>query len=722
MPTGIRLDPVSAEGLSTCNNLWRGGISLWAYENEDHVLVMVRILQTQWYAKGTISGTFTGTLTINGESRSFTISTLPYQVADYRSVYETEYIPIYFDENGIAEISVDVKVKGASGTMFSGYTLGGMLNHSYSNTAGAGSIEMSPSAQRMGDTAILAISKGIGAVTHKVTYSFGSVTKVIGNFLNREYQYEWTIPDLSSECTNATSGTMNITLETYRFGTLVGSDSVSREIFVPLASEIVLQDMAVGEVTPITIKRNSTNFTSTIRAFVLQQKVIVTTDCAQDTFNWNIPTSVAKLMPNTAVETIYLYCDTYNGTALVGSTSAKAMIRVDPEDSRFKPVIDSLTVEGTIPDAADAFKQLILQNVSGVAVSVEAHSDVSTITGYEIAVFGDSFSGDDGKFDIVANSFAGVHTMTVRVTDARGSSAEATQDVTILPYIKPKVVPYAVGDVQYSAPICYRADREGMATGNGTFMRILAGKMCTEILQDGVNINASKLEYRTRKSTEDWPEDYVTLFPFQNDANFVSEIIEDAYPDPKASYQTEIRVTDLVGFSHSIFIKISSQKVSFSLLCAAAGAAFGKTAEFPDVVEIASDMTLWVRGKIEVDNAELVALQCNENDSCWESGYAYGHHSVSGCYYGTEFGSKVNVIFNRAILWSGSKIYLNAEALPEEIRPAVPISKLCAADGGLVMATVGTDGFITIDFAWSPESKNEFHWIDGLVTYWKEDI
>lgn len=722
MPSGIRLDPVSAGGLSTCNNLWRGTLSLWAYENEDHVLVMVRVLQTQWYGQGIISGTFNGTLTINGESQNFTINTLPYQVADYRSVYETEYFPIYFDEDGIAEISVDVKVRGASGTMFSGYTLGGVLNHSYSNAAGPGSIEMSPSAQRMGDTAILAISKGTGAVTHKATYSFGSVTKVIANFVNREYQYEWTIPDLSSECSNAISGVLTITLDTYRFGTLVGSDSVSREILVPPASEIVLQDMDVGEVTPITIKRNSTNFTSTIRAFVLQQKVIVATDCAQDTFNWNIPTSVAKLMPNTTEETIYLYCDTYNGTALVGSTSAKATISVDPEDSRFKPVIDSVTVEGTIPDAADAFKKLILQNVSGVAVSVEAHSDVSTITGYEIAVFGDNFSGEDGKFDIVANSFAGVHTMTVRVTDARGSSAETTQDVTILPYIKPKVVPYSVGDVQYSAPICYRSDREGMASGNGTFMRILAGKMCTEILQDGVNINASKLEYRTRKSTEDWPEDYITLFPFQNDVNYVSEIIDDAYPDPKSSYQTEIRVTDLVGFSHSIFVKISSQKVSFSLLCAAAGAAFGKTAEFPDVVEIASDMTLWVRGKIEVDNAELVALQCNENESCWESGYAYGHHSVSGCYYGTEFGSKVNIVFNRAILWSGSKIYLNSEALPEEMRPAVPISKLCAADGGLVMATVGTDGFITIDFAWSPESKNEFHWIDGLVTYWKEDI
>lgn len=722
MPTGIEIDAPSLIPISTHNNQWRGYFTVKAYENEDHVLVSIMLNQTQWYSQSAISGTFKGTITINDITETFTIKTLPYQVGDSRSVYETEYYQIFFDEEGIAELNMNLSVKGASGTVFSRDTLAGVLVHTFSNAATPGKVEMAPSAKQMGDTAVLAISPGTGSVTHSLYYSFGSITKGIASFYNRDYEYNWTIPDLAAECPNETSGILTLTLKTYRFGTLVGSDSVSREISVPPASEIIVQDMAVGEVSPITIKRNSTNFTSTIRAFVLQQKVIVATDYAQDTFNWNIPTSVAKLMPNTTEETIYLYCYTYNGTALVGSTSAKATISVDPEDSRFKPAIDSVTVEGTIPDAADAFKKLILQNVSGVAVSVEAHSDVSTITGYEIAVFGDNFSGEDGKFDIVANSFAGVHTMTVRVTDARGSSAETTQDVTILPYIKPKVVPYSVGDVQYSAPICYRSDREGMASGAGTFMRILAGKMCTEILQDGVNINASKLEYRTRKSTEDWPEDYITLFPFQNDANFVSEIIDDAYPDPKSSYQTEIRVTDLVGFSHSIFVKISSQKVSFSLLCAAAGAAFGKTAEFPDVVEIASDMTLWVRGKIEVDNAEFVALQCNENDSCWESGYAYGHHSVSGCYYGTEFGSKVNVVFNRAILWSGSKIYLNSEALPEEIRPAVPVSKLCAADGGIVMATVGTDGFITIDFAWSPESKNEFHWIDGLVTYWKEDI
>lgn len=724
MATGYALDS-PAVTVKTYSDRWIGMVSTTAYEYEDFVGVTVKFSTAHIISSGSITGTFRGTVEINGTTHSFTISSLPYQAANSGSTFEWEE-QIYFDEEGKADLSVSLTVNGAG--KLAGQTLAIVLEHQYSNEATPGVIDMSPGAKTMGDTATITASGATGTVSYKIDYSFGNLTGTIKHVqMTQKYHHnvsteEWVIPDLVDECPNATSGILTLTLTTYRFGVYIGEHSISREISVYPASEIIVQDMAVGEVSPITIKRNSTNFTSTIRAFVLQQNVIVATDYAQDTFHWNIPTSVAKLMPNTTEETIYLYCDTYNGTALVGRTSAKATISVDPEDSRFKPVIDSVTVEGTIPDADDAFKKLILQNVSGVAVSVEAHSDVSTITGYEIAVFGDNFSGEDGKFDIVANSFAGVHTMTVRVTDARGSSAETTQDVTILPYIKPKVVPYSVGDVQYSAPICYRSDREGMASGAGTFMRILAGKMCTEILQDGVNINASKLEYRTRKSTEDWPEDYITLFPFQNDANFVSEIIDDAYPDPKSSYQTEIRVTDLVGFSHSIFVKISSQKVSFSLLCAAAGAAFGKTAEFPDVVEIASDMTLWVRGKIEVDNAEFVALQCNENDSCWESGYAYGHHSVSGCYYGTEFGSKVNVVFNRAILWSGSKIYLNSEALPEEIRPAVPVSKLCAADGGIVMATVGTDGFITIDFAWSPESKNEFHWIDGLVTYWKEDI
>lgn len=719
MPTPYALEVPSVQ-MYAYNKLWRGWINVIAYEDEDHVEVMVRVHMHQTYKTSVMSGSFNGKLTVNRKDYSFSFSKLPYMASDYRSTYETEYFNIYFDEKGVATLSLTVSTS-SSGTVFDGYTLYGALNHSFSNAAAVGSIDMSPSAKTMGDTATLSISKGTGAIIQYIRYTFGGTTKSIKGFYNGNYTHEWTIPDMVELCPNAKTGILTISINAYRFGKFVGSNSIIREISVYPASEITVEDMVAGEVTPITIGRKSTKYTSTIRYSLLQQEGTAVLETADDTYQWNIPESIAKLMPNTTQETIYLYCDTYNGTALVGTTSAKATISINTEDSRFLPVIDSITVEGYISGAAEVFSQLILQNVSSVSVAIAAHSDVSEIAGYEIDVFGDSISGSDGNFNIAANSFAGVHTMKVRVVDKRGSISETTKDIEILPYIKPKVVPYSTDDVKYSAPICYRSDIEGIASGSGTFMRILAGKICTEILQDGVNLNASKLEYRTRKSTEDWPEEYITLLPFQNETNSVSSIIEDSYPDLKASYQTEIRVTDLVGFSHSFFVKISNRKVSFSLLCAAAGAAFGKTAEFPDVVEIAPDMTLWVRGKLQVDSSELLELQSNENDSCWESGYACGHSSVSGCYYRIELGTKVNIVFNRAIRWNGSRIILNSEALPEEVRPTAPVSNLCAADGGLVMATVGTDGFITIDFAFSPESKNEFHWIDGLVTYWKED-
>ena len=488
-----KIDIVSTQ-ISAYSDLWMGTIQIHADEYKDHMYVKARFYCAQKYSTSAISGSFSGSITINGEKESFTFNKIPYLSADYRSTYETAEHEIFFDENGEIPVTVQVSLKGAPGTVFSGYTLGGMLPHTYTNAATPGALSMSPSAKQMGDTAVLAISPGTGAVTHSLYYSFGGVTKGIASFYNSEYQYEWMIPDLAAECPNETSGILTLTLKTYRFGTLVGSDSVSREISVPPASELTVEDMAVGETTSISIGRKSANFTSTVRYSLLQQEGTVAEGIAEDAYEWNIPVEVAKRMPNTKEETIYLYCDTYNGTALVGTTSARATIRVNTDDARFFPVIDSVTVEGNVPGASEAFRQMILQNVSGVAVTVEAHSEVSEIAGYEIAVFGDSFSEPDGTFDIVANSFAGTHTMTVRVTDTRGASAETTKELKILPYIKPKVVPYSVGDVQYSAPICYRSDREGIASGSGTFMRILAGKMCTEVLQDGANINASKLE------------------------------------------------------------------------------------------------------------------------------------------------------------------------------------------------------------------------------------
>ena len=183
----------------------------------------------------------------------------------------------------------------------------------------------------------------------------------------------------------------------------------------------------------------------------------------------------------------------------------------------------------------------------------------------------------------------------------------------------------------------------------------------------------------------------------------------------------ELKATDLLGFSHSYLTKISSQKVNFSLLCAADGAAFGKTAEHPGVVEIAQDMTLWVRGALKVDGGTWQELDTVDSGEIWESGYTHGQSKISGCFWRAEQGSRISVVFNRAIRWGGSPIRVNATPIPEADCPPAPVSALCPAENGFVLATVGTDGYITVDLAWSAKSTAQHNWIDGSIQYWKEE-
>ena len=252
MATGYSVYCPSAN-FSTYSGYWMGSITTWAYEFDDHVTVNIKFYTTQKYLNSKVQGTdyFYGSATVNGTSHSFKIAYLGYPGVNSSYTFNTEVI-IPFDSNGKAKLSVAVAVQGAAGTYLAGYSLGGSLTHEFSNAAKAGTVSLSPSAKKFGDTAIIAVSGGEGTVHYKIAYSFGSVSEVIiDKQMTAEtaglYEMEWTIPDLMAECPDTAGGTLKITCETYRFDTLIGSSSVEREIFAYLPSTIEHSfDLVIG--------------------------------------------------------------------------------------------------------------------------------------------------------------------------------------------------------------------------------------------------------------------------------------------------------------------------------------------------------------------------------------------------------------------------------------------------------------------------------------------
>ena len=731
MATGYQVYCPSTS-FSTYSGMWIGNITTWAWEYENKVNVTIQFYTTQKQVNSKVQGTdyFYGSAVINGKSYDFRIAYLGY--AGVNSSYTfTQEIAIPFDSNGQAELSFAVTVQGAAGTYLQGYSLSGSLSHTFRNTAKAGNLEMSPSAKMMGDAATLAVKGGEGTIRFRISYAFGGLTGLIAEkqMIAEDaalYETQWVIPDLLEGCPDAAGGLLTITCETYRFDTLIGTSQIQREISgFPPATLGKPGNMRIGYSYSFTVSRPSSRYSTTLRYRLLGQEGIITENLWEDTYTWEIPLSVGKLMPATESETLYVYCDSYHGTALVGTNGYTCKITASSSNSLYKPVIDRARIRTYVPDAPEQFQGLLLQNVAKADFYVEAHSDASELKSYSFRGFGTEITLPAENFEwflgIPVNANSGSHRISITVTDQRGRTATNYYTLTILSYNKPKVIPYNVEGVSYSVPVCYRADREGMASGSGSYLRVMAGKMFSRIPSEGTDLNAARLSYRIRKSGEDWPEGDTQLLSFESEENFVSRNLENAFPDPDASYQVELRVTDLLGFSHSYLAKVSSQKVNFSLLCAADGAAFGKTAEHPGVVEIAQDMTLWVRGGMKVDGDAWQELEAADSGEIWESGYAHGHIPVSGCLYRSEQGSRILVAFNRAISWSGNRIVVNAAPIPQEDRPSAPVSALCPAENGFVLATVGTDGYITIDLAWNSKSAAQYNWIDGFIQYWKEE-
>lgn len=731
MATGYKVYCPSTS-FNTYSGKWGGSITTWAWEFETYVKVRVKFYTTQHYLNNKVQGTdyFYGTVVINGTPYDFKIAYLGYSGANSSDTFEEE-IEIPFNSSGKAELSIAVSVQGAPGTYLQGYSLGGSLSHTFSNEAKAGTLELSPSAKQMGDTATLAVKDGEGTVRYKISYAFGSITGLVTeqqmiaeNASLLEHQ--WVIPDLLEGCPNAAGGLLTLTCETYRFSTLIGTSQVQREISAfPAVTPEVQSTVRIGYGCTISVPRPTERYSTTLRCRLLGQEHVIAEGILADAYDWEIPLSVGKLMPASASETLYLYCDSYHGTALVGTGSCSCKITANITNDLYRPVIDAVRIRRYVPDAPEAFQGILLQNVSLADFYVDAHSDSSELESYTFRGFGREITISAGDFvnfpAIPANANSGSHTISIGIRDRRGMTETNYYTLSILPYNKPKVIPYAAEDVRYSAPVCFRADREGMAAGAGTWLRILAGKQYTRILSGETSVNACQLTVRVRKTGEDWPETETVLLPFESETDFVSRNLEDIFPDPDASYQVELKATDLLGFSHCYLAKVSSQKVNFSLLCAADGAAFGKTAEHPGVVEIAQDMTLWVRGRLKVDGESWQELDTVDSGEIWESGYVHGQKGVSGCFYRREQGGRICAVFNRAIRWGGSPITVNADPIPGEDCPDTPVSALCPAENGFVLATVGTDGYITVDLAWSAGSTAQHNWIDGSIQYWKEE-
>lgn len=103
---------------------------------------------------------------------------------------------------------------------------------------------------------------------------------------------------------------------------------------IPRSASITVSGGRIGEVAKITINRLTTAFTYNLRYSLKNdsgtaQTGTIATGINQDSYDWTIPTTFYQYWTTGSVRYCTVYCDTYNGGNLVGTSSANIQISVN---------------------------------------------------------------------------------------------------------------------------------------------------------------------------------------------------------------------------------------------------------------------------------------------------------------------------------------------------------------------------------------------------------
>ena len=580
--------------------------------------------------------------------------------------------------------------------------------------ASPSTINLSSDTVQMGKKLLISIRRDNSGCIHKLEYAFGGSSEVIATDVGSSYS--WTVPDLADKCSNATSGSCTITCKTYLDGTKLGQVTAPVTLTVPDATTPSISggEVTLGTAASIACKRNSTHFTVKLELEFKGTTVSIGSG-SMDSKSWTPGYDLAKLIPSLTRGTGTLKCTTKNGTATVGTESVTIQVIV-PENDVTRPKFTAaglvLTPVSSLPEA---FAGLYMRGKTGLTAAFTASSDYSTVTEFAVTVGNQSAAGNPAVIDLLISE--GDVKVTGKVTDARGFSTSVSTTITILPYRIPKVTPYT----GYADVICERAKDTGELSPDGTYLAIKAGKSFSSVVLDGTEMNSCQLRYRWKPNGADAYTDWITLLAEGSAETEISLLVGNVVSSLQTSYMVEIEAVDALDGRHKLSFQIMTEAISFVLYDGPDGAGFGKYPEAPHVVDIASHMTLLVRGKLRVLGDIWQSLGLAEGIS--ESAYEHGRMET-GCHYLLTEGRHVHIAFNCAFSYAGTPLIINATSIPEENRPDRNVFTPCICnDRCIAGVVVDTDGYIRVE--WVQRTTDtvmtgaaDVTWIDGYLCYW----
>ena len=292
-----------------------------------------------------------------------------------------------------------------------------------------------------------------------------------------------------------------------------------------------------------------------------------------DSYSWELPYSLAELIPTAASGTVTLFCDTYSDakcTNLVGTESVQ-FTAILPDNDITKPSFTcDLSPSGNLPEK---FAGMYIQGKTGIAASFQAagfHTGISSCT---LTVDGRSYSGNGESVSVVSSAISGSGKVAyvLAVTDNRGRKRSVSGSLDVEPYSQPKLVNQQ----------CFRCDQSGNPVSGGTYLKV-------RFTREYSSLNSRNTSWVSWKYWQDGGSGVEDIFT-GSDVASVDRILTNITSDPEKIYHVQfIARDDLGGVSYVIF-DLPSAFHTLHLKQGGRGIAIGKASE-KNAFEVAMPM------------------------------------------------------------------------------------------------------------------------------------
>ena len=335
---------------------------------------------------------------------------------------------------------------------------------------------------------------------------------------------------------------------------------------IPRKSELTVANGTLGTAQTLTVTKKSTTFTHTITATCGEASTTICTKSSSTSISFTPPLEWARQLTSGTAVTVKYTITTYNGSTSVGSNTYTKTCAI--------PASVVPTVSLTVEDAMGYFAKYgaYVQGKSKFKITVSALGELgSTIKSYSVSANGKTYTTASVTTDVISSS--GTLTIKVTVTDSRGRTATASQNVTVLAYSIPKI----------SAMTVKRCNSNGASNSVGAYLCVTFTASATSL--NSKNTAAYVLKYKKKTATT---YTSATLTNYANNYTVTNGTYIFA-ADTGASYDVVLTLTDAFTSASNTQTGKSASKL-FSVFERGLGWAFGKGAERENALEIAWDI------------------------------------------------------------------------------------------------------------------------------------